>query len=90
MQVFGLDYFGTYAPVARSATLRILYALAVLLQLELTSMDVEAAFMNAALKEELCINALPGTELYCNFIKLGQQVHSTLPRLSLLTRRVQQ
>jgi hypothetical protein len=61
MQVFGLDYFGTYAPVARLATLRMVYALAVSLQLDMASLDVEAAFMNAPLKEEMFINAPPGT-----------------------------
>ena len=61
MQVYGLDYFGTYAPVARLSTLRLLYALAVLMQLDLASLDVEAAFMNADLKEELFINAPSGT-----------------------------
>ena len=47
VQVFGLDYFGVYTLVARLATLRIVYALAVLLVLDLVSLDVEAAFMNA-------------------------------------------
>ena len=51
-QVFGLDYFGTYAPVARLGTLRMVYALAVLMCLPLASLDVEAAFMNAPLYEE--------------------------------------
>ena len=36
--------------------------LVVLLQLDMTSIDVEAAFTNAELKEELYINAPPGTE----------------------------
>ena len=62
MQVFGLDYFGTYAPVARLATLRLVYALSVLLDLKLASLDVEAAFMNADLQEEIYIHAPPGTE----------------------------
>ena len=61
-QIFGLDYFGTYAPVARLGTLRILYALAVLMCLTLASLDVEAAFMNANLDEELYIRAPPGTD----------------------------
>ena len=46
-QIFGLDYFGTYAPVARLGTLRIVYAQAVLMYLTLASLDVEAALMNA-------------------------------------------
>ena len=61
-QIFGLDYFGTYAPVARLGTLRIVYALAVLMCLTLASLDVEAAFMNAPLDEELYIRAPPGTD----------------------------
>ena len=61
-QIFGLDYFGTYAPVASLGTLRILYALAVLMCLTLASLDVEAAFMNANLDEELYIRAPPGTD----------------------------
>ena len=61
-QVFGLDYFGTYAPVARLSTLRLVYALSVLLMLSMASLDVEAAFMNATLDEELYIRAPTGTE----------------------------
>ena len=40
-QIFELDYFGTYAPVA----------LAVLMCLTLASLNVEAAFMNDTLDE---------------------------------------
>ena len=39
-----------------------MYALAVLLNLSLVSFDVEAAFMNATLDEEIYIRAPPGTE----------------------------
>jgi len=48
MQVFDLDYFVT------------VYVLAVLLQLDMTSIDVKATFMNAGLKKELY--ATPVTE----------------------------
>ena len=61
-QIFGLDYFGTYAPVARLGTLRMVYALALLMCLALASIDVEAAFLNAKLDEELYICAPPGTD----------------------------
>ena len=54
-QVLGLDYSGTYAPVARLVTFRIVYALAVLRCLTLASLDVEDSFMNAPLDEELYI-----------------------------------
>ena len=42
-QIFGLDYFGLYAPVARLGTLRILYALALLICLTLALLDNKAA-----------------------------------------------
>jgi len=48
-----LDYFETYAPVARLATSRIVYALVGLLDLAMASVDVEAASVNVTLKEEL-------------------------------------
>ena len=48
-QIIRLDYFGMYAPVARLGTLRMVYALAVLMYLSLASLDVEAAFLNATL-----------------------------------------
>ena len=48
MQVFHLDYFET------------VYALAVLFQLGMISIDAEAAFINADLKKELY--AIPVTE----------------------------
>ena len=51
-QIFGLDYFGTCAPVTLLDNLRIVYALAVLMCLTLASLDVKAAFMNAPLDEE--------------------------------------
>ena len=47
---------------ARLGTLRILYVLKVLMCLTLASLDVEAAFMNAPLNEELYIRAPPGTD----------------------------
>ena len=61
-QIVGLDYFGTYATVARLDTLRIVYALAVLMCLTLALLDVEAAFINATLDKELYIRAPSGTD----------------------------
>ena len=61
-QMFGLDYFGTYMPVARLGTLRIVHATAVLVCLTLASVDVEAVFLNAKLNKELYMRAPPGTE----------------------------
>eukprot|EP01038_Epipyxis_sp_PR26KG_P014695 gene14695-19743_t len=61
-QVFGEDFFDTYAPVARLTTLRIVYALTVMLDLSIAGMDVDAAFLNADLHENLYIKAPVGTK----------------------------
>ena len=60
-QHFGIDYADTYAPVARMATLRYVLALATLLQLQTSSCDFTNAFLNAELKEDVYVNAPPGS-----------------------------
>ena len=52
-QIYGLDYFKTFASVARFNTLRILLAKAAQEDLEIDQMDVDTAFLNAKLKEEI-------------------------------------
>ena len=49
----GLDYFDTYAPVARTTTIRILIALASINKLIIYQMDVKTAFSNGELEEEV-------------------------------------
>ena len=49
----GIDYFDTYAPVARIATIRVLIALASIYKLEIHQMDVKIAFLNRELDEEI-------------------------------------
>ena len=60
-QHFGVDYADTYAPVARMATLRYVLALACLLNLKTSSCDFTNAFLNAELKEDVYVNAPPGS-----------------------------
>ena len=60
-QHFGVDYADTYAPVARMCTLRYVLALACLVGLQTSSCDFTNAFLNAELKEDVYINAPPGT-----------------------------
>ena len=60
-QHFGVDYADTYAPVARMCTLRYVLALACLLGLNTSSCDFTNAFLNAELREDVYINAPPGT-----------------------------
>ena len=52
-QQYGSDYFETFAPVAKMATLRVLLALAAFFDLEIDQMDVITAFQNPYLTEEV-------------------------------------
>ncbi|KAL6317021.1 hypothetical protein AAG906_026764 [Vitis piasezkii] len=49
----GIDYFDTYAPVARTTSIRILFALASIHNLFVHQMDVKTAFLNGDLNEEV-------------------------------------
>ena len=71
----GVDYFDTYAPVAKTTTIRILFALASLNNLIVHQMDVKTAFLNGDLDEEIYMEQpegfmLPGNEQkVCKLVK---------------------
>ena len=71
----GIDYFDTYAPVARITSIRILFALASIHKLFVHQMDVKTAFLNGDLNEEVYMEQpegfiLPGNERkVCKLIK---------------------
>lgn len=52
-QVYGVDYGETFSPVARLSSIRLLMAFAVKLNLEIDHLDVETAFLNGNLDEEI-------------------------------------
>nr|GFA00612.1 zinc finger, CCHC-type [Tanacetum cinerariifolium] len=52
-QKAGIDYFDTYAPVARITTIRLLLALAAIYNLVIHQMDVKTAFLNGDLDEKV-------------------------------------
>ena len=52
-QRYGIDYFNTFASVLRYSTLRALLAVAAAEDLEIDQMDVDTAFLNPLLKEEI-------------------------------------
>ncbi|KAH9725877.1 hypothetical protein KPL70_008036 [Citrus sinensis] len=63
----GIDYFDTYAPVARLTSIRVLFAIASLNNLYVHQMDVKTAFLNGDLNEEIYMEqpegfVLPGNE----------------------------
>ena len=52
-QVYGRDYDETFAPVARYESLKIVLAMATILDMEVHQMDVCTAFLNGKLEEEI-------------------------------------
>ncbi|KAM1873109.1 hypothetical protein ACFX13_006993 [Malus domestica] len=63
----GIDYFDTYSPVSRIATIRILIALASIHNLVVHQMDVKTTFLNGHLDEEIYMEQPEG------FIVKGQE-----------------
>ncbi|GJV41156.1 zinc finger, CCHC-type containing protein [Tanacetum coccineum] len=66
-QKSGIDYFDTYAPVARFSTIRLPIALASIHSLIIHQMDVKKTFLNGVLDEEIYMNQpwgfiIPGNE----------------------------
>ncbi|GKC39150.1 zinc finger, CCHC-type containing protein [Tanacetum coccineum] len=62
-----IDYFDTYAPVARINTIRLLIVMASIYNLSIHQMDVKTTFLNGELDEEVYINQpqgfiMPGNE----------------------------
>ena len=51
----GIDYFDTYSPVMRINSIRMVFAIAILRNLEVHQMDVKTAFSNGELDEEIYI-----------------------------------
>lgn len=66
-QVFGVDYFDTFAPVARQDTTRMLLAIAAQKQWKIHQLDVKSAFLNGFLEEEIYVDQPEG------FVVEGQE-----------------
>jgi hypothetical protein len=62
-QIEGQDYTETFAPVMKYKTLRILLAIAQQFDLEIKQFDVETAFLNAELNEEVYMEIPEGYEV---------------------------
>jgi hypothetical protein len=61
-QVEGLNFDGTYAPIARLESISILLAYATYHGFKLYQMDVKSAFLNGPIKEEVYVEQPPGFE----------------------------
>jgi hypothetical protein len=62
-QVHGIDYHETFAPVLMYKVLRLILTLAAVWNYELKQMDVETAFLNAEMKEEVYMKQPKGYEV---------------------------
>ena len=73
----GIDYQETFAPVVKQDSLRTVLSIAASLDLEIRQVDVQTAFLNGDLKEELYIEqpqgfAVKGKEKQaCRLINIG-------------------
>jgi hypothetical protein len=70
-----IDYFDTYSPVTRIASIRILFAISSIYKLIVHQMDVKTAFLNGDLEEEIYMKqpescVVPGQEhKVCKLVK---------------------
>ena len=60
IQVEGVDFDETFAPVARLKSIRILLAIASYLNFKLYQMDVKSTFLNGMLQEEVYVEQPKG------------------------------
>lgn len=66
-----LDYHETFSPMLKVASLRLLFALAAILDLEIHQMDVRKAFLNGTLQEVIYM-LQPEGHILKGFVKLRQ------------------
>nr|GEV63886.1 zinc finger, CCHC-type [Tanacetum cinerariifolium] len=72
----GIDYFDTYAPVARITTIRLLLALVAIHNLMIYQMDVKTSFLNGDLDEEVYMKQHEGFVMPGNKHKVCKLVKS--------------
>ena len=62
-QVYGINFYQTFSPVAKLATLRLLVAFVVINGMILEHVDVNTAYINADLDEEIWMYPPPGMDI---------------------------
>ncbi|GKA52927.1 zinc finger, CCHC-type containing protein [Tanacetum coccineum] len=82
----GIDYFDTYAPVARITTIRLLLDLAAIYNLVIHQMNVKTTFLNGDLDEDVYMKQPEGFVMSGNEHKLCKLVKSLYVLVSLLVK----
>lgn len=59
-QTEGVDYFETYSPVVSTTVIRLILAIAAINNWDVRQLDIETAYLNAAVREDIYMRAIPG------------------------------
>ncbi|KHJ33002.1 hypothetical protein EV44_g0276 [Erysiphe necator] len=73
-QVYGVDYFDTYSPTFRMASLRILLATAAYREWEIHQVDVKTAYLEGDLDEEIFMTCPEGMKA-TKFVKVNKALY---------------
>ena len=71
LQREGVDYFDSYSPVMSDVTMRLLIIYGLQMNLTISKLDIEAAFLEGRIKEDLYINFPNGME-YIDMVYKGK------------------
>nr|GEV65235.1 zinc finger, CCHC-type [Tanacetum cinerariifolium] len=85
----GVDYFDTYAPVARITSIRVLFALASIYNLPIHRMDVKTVFLNGDLDEEVYMKQPEGFVLPDDILIVGTNMKGINETKKFLPSRFQ-
>jgi hypothetical protein len=86
-QIYGIDYLETYAPVAKLVSIRVLFAIAASLDLEIHQMDVVSAFLASKLKEKIYMELPDGFKDGDKVGLLGKSIYGLKQSARYFNRR---
>jgi len=73
---YGIDYIFTFSPTLKLDSLRIIISIALRKRFKIIQIDIDAAYLNAEIKEELYMKAPKGYSSYNNtFWKLNKTMY---------------
>ena len=59
-QIYGSDYYDTFSPVVKMASIRLLFSMAIMTSWPLYQLDIKNAFLHGDLAEEVYMEQSPG------------------------------